>query len=197
MDCLLPEILGCPNATGISQMQLLKSEYWTFTLNELALTVQDYIIIQTGCNIKSLWWLQHHCFYFKDEDSAELEFLFLFLQSFIFNKIACGRVECSSLMEQESTTSVTEQGEIQSDSNPQSLPHCLLSSQRSYPIFKCYVQHHNQKKFPHFETKKEFHSEITDIAGNQNIFFAHLLNQAEVFQSLLNQGSFWIGRFPS
>lgn len=33
------EILGCPNATGISQMQLLKSEYWTFMLNELALTV--------------------------------------------------------------------------------------------------------------------------------------------------------------
>lgn len=33
------EILGGPNATGISQMQLLKSEYWTCMLNDLALAV--------------------------------------------------------------------------------------------------------------------------------------------------------------
>lgn len=55
-----------------------------------------YHNFQTGCNTKSLWWLQHHYFYFKDEDQQNSEFLFLFLQSFIFNKIACATVELLS-----------------------------------------------------------------------------------------------------
>lgn len=87
--------------------------------------------------------------------------------------------------------SVTERGEIQSDSNPQSLPHCLLSSQRSYPIFNCYVQHHNQKTLHILRQKKKNFTVKSQIAGNQNIFFAHSLNEPEIFQSLLNQGSFF------
>lgn len=53
------------------------------------------------------------------------------------------------------------------------------------------------KKKIHILWQKKNFTVKSQLAGNQNIFFTHLLNKAEIFQSLLHQGSFRIGKFPS
>lgn len=146
----------------------------------------------------------HLFFTSKMKTQKNFEFLFLFLKSFIFNKIACG-TDDSSLSRNSKAASLSQsKGEIQLDSNTQKLSKLfaliteILSILSQSAVFgitikKIYILRHNRNftvksltatkqnlvyLLQNLNLKNTASMSFQNIV--KNVFFAHILLKAEI-----------------